>query len=90
MNAELLLTIVVLAQLLCIYGLINRLMRQSGQRGMGATELLKQAEKLIVESTPADDKPREQLQRFGRKLGSVSVSPPLPDNYGKPPAEVKK
>lgn len=89
MNVDLLLTIVILAQLLCIYGLINRLMRQSGQRGMGATELLKQAEKLIVESTPAEEKPREKLPRFGRKLGSISVSPALPDNYGKV-GEVKK
>lgn len=80
MATEYVLLGVIIVQLGIIYGLVNRLMRQAGQRGMAAHELLKEAEKMIIEQKPVEQQKREQLQRFGRKIGSTGPIDPVP-NY---------
>ena len=69
---------IIVAQLGLIYGLINRLIHQSGQKGMAAHELLREAEKMIIEHKPIEQKKRDELQRFGRKIGSTGPIDPLP------------
>ena len=73
------LSVIVLAQMCMIYGLINRFVRQSGQSGMSAAAVLKQAEKMLIESTPKEDKkPMDHLQRMGRKIGSTGPIEQMP------------
>lgn len=85
MHAEIILSLIVVAQLGLIWGLVNRLVKQAGLKSISAIDTLKEAERLILQQKPTEA-PREHLQRFGRKIGSTGPIDPLP-NYS---AQVKK
>ena len=64
MNTEPILAFIILAQLGVIYGLVNRLIRQSGQAGMQAREAAKAAVSAVI----GDDLTSGKVEPLGKEV----------------------